>query len=61
MRALWVIVMVAWVGVVHANTEPQDDINQAIKECQTMVDAKTNRTAFDACMKAKGFERPKDQ
>lgn len=44
--------------VVYANDKPSS-AEQAMRECQAMADANTNRTAFDACMKAKGFERPK--
>lgn len=44
----------------HADV-PNPALEQALKECSAVIDAKTDRVAFDGCMKAKGFERPKDQ
>lgn len=44
----------------HADA-PNPALEQALKECSAVIDAKTDRVAFDGCMKAKGFERPKDQ
>lgn len=48
----------------YANVPPEGKnpaLEQALKECHAVVDAKTDRIAFDACMKAKGFDRPKDK
>ncbi len=38
-------------------------VEAALQECRQSVGATADRAAFDACMKAKGFERPtpKDQ
>ncbi len=38
-------------------------VETALQECQQSAGANADRAAFDACMKAKGFERPtpKDQ
>lgn len=33
-------------------------VEQALKECSEAQGASQDRAAFDACMKAKGFERP---
>lgn len=41
-----------------AHAQAPKDVEQALKECQAVVDAKKDRTAFNACMKAKGFDRP---
>lgn len=61
MKYLWTVAVVMLAASVpaYANQPNQSDIEKAMAECQAMADAKTNRTAFDACMKAKGFERPK--
>lgn len=45
----------------YGETQSKPTIEQAFKECQAVVDEKKDRVAFDACMKAKGFERPKDK
>ena len=45
----------------YANNAPNPALEQALKECSAVIDAKTDRVAFDGCMKAKGFDRPKDQ
>lgn len=34
-------------------------VEKALSECRASVGDKKDRTAFDACMKNKGFERPK--
>lgn len=59
MKYLWTVAVAVWVLSVPAYAQNQGDVEKAIQECQAMADAKTNRTAFEACMKAKGFERPK--
>ena len=64
MKYLSVLPLVLFGAFVHANEPPQGKnpaLEQALKECHAVVDAKTDRIAFDACMKAKGFDRPKDK
>lgn len=58
MKSSLLILVMALSAVAYASDKPST-AEQAMQECQTMADPKTNRTAFDACMKAKGFERPK--
>lgn len=62
MKYLMIIPTIMLALSVHA--EPQNKnpaLEQAFKECQAVIDEKKDRIAFDACMKAKGFERPKDK
>lgn len=63
MKVLVMVGAMVLAGMAYANESSSDKggIEKAMAECQAMADAKTNRTAFDACMKAKGFERPKDK
>lgn len=54
------VVMLALSAQVQAQ-DKNPALEQAFKECQSVVDEKKDRIAFDACMKAKGFERPKSK
>ncbi|QBQ64055.1 hypothetical protein EXH44_07370 [Actinobacillus indolicus] len=44
----------------HGKPPHNPEMEVAMQECQKTVTNKEDRTAFDACMKAKGFEKPAD-
>ncbi len=44
----------------HGKPPHNPEMEAAMQECQKTVTNKEDRTAFDACMKAKGFEKPAD-